>query len=134
MLRKILIGLAIAAMAAVPMGHAAESGYAPQISNEGGVKVTVTPPRIPDKAKTWDFQVTLETHTRGLGDDLVTSSLLIVDGKQHQPVSWEGAPPGGHHRKGLLRFKVISPQPQAMELQIHLAGDASPRKFKWLLK
>lgn len=146
MLRKILIGLAFAAIAAysnahdsgavriIAAGNAAELGNAPQISNERGVKVTVTQKNISSAAKTWDFQVVLETHTRDLSDDLAKSSVLIVNGKQYLPVGWEGAPPGGHHRKGLLRFKAIAPRPQAVELQIRLAGDASPRSYKWLLK
>lgn len=144
MRKQFLISLVFAAMAAyscihdsgvvriIAVSNAAE--LAPQISNERGVKVTVAPQGILSAAKTWDFQVVLETHTRDLGDDLAKSSLLIADGKQYLPLGWEGAPPGGHHRKGLLRFKAIIPQPQAMELQIRLADDVSPRSFKWLLK
>lgn len=145
-MRKQLIGLVVAAIAAyssiydsgiagiIAVSNAAELGYAPQVSNEHGVKVTVTPQNILSKAKTWDFQVTLETHTQDLSDDLAKSSVLIADGKQYLPLSWEGAPPGGHHRKGKLRFKAIAPPPASVELQIRLAGDASPRSFKWLLK
>lgn len=146
MRKQFLMGMVVAAMAAyscidgfgavrvIAAGNAAESGYAPQISNERGVKVTVTPPNISGEAETWDFQVALETHTQDLSDDLAKSSVLIVDGKQHLPMGWEGAPPGGHHRKGLLHFKAIAARPQLMELQIRLAGDGSPRSFKWSLK
>lgn len=135
MRKQFLIGLAFAVMAAaaVSMGYAAEPDYAPQVSNEGGVKVTVTP-RISSTAKAWDFQVVMETHARDLGEDLAKVSVLIADGRQYLPVGWEGAPPGGHHRKGKLRFKAIAPQPKSMELQIRLAGDASPRSFKWPVK
>lgn len=146
MRKQFLIGLAVMAIAAystthdsgavgiIAAGNAAESGYAPQISNERGVKVTVTPPNISGEAETWDFQLALETHTQDLSDDLAKSAVLIADGKQYLAVGWEGAPPGGHHRKGLLRFKAIAARPQLMELQIRLAGDPSPRSFKWLLK
>jgi hypothetical protein len=146
MRKQLLTGLVVAAMAAysctdgfgtvmiIAAGNAAEFGYAPQISNERGIKITVTRQNILSEAKTWDFQVTLETHTQDLSDDLAKSSLLIADGKQYLPLGWKGAPPGGHHRKGVLRFKTIAPQPRSMELQIRLAGDASPRSFKWLLK
>lgn len=146
MRKQFLTGLAVAAIAAysctdgfgtvriIAAGNAAELGYAPQVSNERGVKVTVIRPNILSEAKTWDFQVTLETHTQDLSDDLAKSSLLIADGRQYLPLGWKGAPPGGHHRKGVLRFKTIAPQPRSMELQIRLAGDASPRSFKWLLK
>ena len=146
MLKKLMMSFAFAAIAAyanthdsaafrvIAVGNAAEHGYTPQISNERGIKVTVTPQSISSEAKTWDFRVVLETHTQDLSDDLSKSSVLIADGKQYLPIAWEGAPPGGHHRKGLLRFKAIAPQPKSMELQIRLAGDASPRSFKWLQK
>lgn len=141
-----LIGLAVAAIAVysctdgfeivriIAASNAAELGYAPQISNEREIKVTATLQKIPGEAKTWDFEVVLETHTKALNDDLAKSSALIADGKQYLPLGWEGAPPGGHHRKGVLRFKAIATPPASVELQIRLAGDLSPRSFKWLLK
>ena len=144
MRKQFLMGLAVAAIAAyscihdsggvriIAVSNAAE--LAPQISNEREIKVTATLQNIPNEAKTWDFQVVLETHTKALNDDLAKSSVLIADGKQYLPLGWEGAPPGGHHRKGVLRFKAIAPPPASVELQIRLAGDPSPRSFKWLLK
>src|SRR3989338_4486646 len=146
MRNQFLIGLAVAAIAAysftggsgaagfIAISNAAELGYAPQVSNEREIKVTATLQNIPNETKAWDFEVVLETHTKALNDDLAKSSVLIADGKQYLPLGWEGAPPGGHHRKGVLRFKAIVPPPAAVELQIRLAGDPSPRSFKWLLK
>jgi hypothetical protein len=138
MLNKLLSGLAFAATIAfmhngfIANSYAAE--IAPQISNERSIKVTATLQDISADAKTWDFEVALETHTQDLSDDLIKSSTLVADGKRYLPLAWEGGTPGGHHRKGLLRFKATGPQPRSMELQIRLAGDASPRSFKWLLK
>jgi len=146
MRRQFLIGLVFAVIAAysyandsgvvklVAVSNAAELGYAPQVSNEREIKVTATLQNIPKKAETWDVEVTLETHTKALGDDLTKSSMLIAGGKQYMPLGWEGAPPGGHHRKGKLHFKAIAPPPDAVELQIRLAGDPAPRSFKWMLK
>lgn len=134
MLKELLNSLAVAATIAVsntPPVAAAGMEHAAQTSNERGIKVTVV--RQNQAAKTLDFEVTLETHTQPLSDDLAKAALLIADGKQYQPLSWEGAPPGGHHRKGVLRFEPIAPQPRSMELQIRLSGDASPRSFKWSL-
>jgi hypothetical protein len=136
MLRK-LLGLAITAMLVflcVPDVVAAEIGYAPQISDKQSIKITVAPRNILETTKNWDFEVTVESHTQDLSDDLTKSALLIADGKQYLPLGWEGAPPGGHHRKGLLRFKTITQRPSSIELQIRLADDATPRSFKWLLK
>lgn len=135
MLKNLPGSLAIAATIVffcIPAVAAAE--YVPQTSDVRGIKITVAPKDIQDKAQTWDFEVTAESHTRDLSDDLTKSSVLVVDGKQYLPAGWEGAPPGGHHRKGLLRFKAIVPKPGSVELQIRLAGDASLRSFKWMLK
>jgi len=146
MRKQFLIGLAFATIAAfsythdfgaakiIAVSNAAEIGYPPQVSNEREIKVTATLQANQNEAKTWDFEVSLETHTKALSDDLAKSSVLIADEKQYLPLGWEGAPPGGHHRKGRLRFKAIVPRPASVELQIRLAGDNSPRSFKWLLK
>ena len=146
MLKHILIAFAFASLTAfpcardcgvvkiIPASYAAEIGQAPQISDERGIKVTVTRQNASNEGQTWNFEVVLETHTGDLSDDLTKSSVLVADGKQYMPLGWKGAPPGGHHRKGLLRFKAIDPQPQSMELQIRLTGDPSPRSFKWQLK
>jgi hypothetical protein len=134
MLKRYLSGLALAAMAAgaISTSNAAEAGLAPQTSDERGVKVTVTPQALAQA--TWNFEVTLETHTQNLSDDLSRSASLVAEGKQYSPLGWEGAAPGGHHRGGLLRFKAIVPQPGLIELRIRLAGETSPRSFKWTLK
>ena len=137
MLKNLLGILAITAtlvFSCAPDVVAAEIGYAPQISDMQSIKITVAPRNILGTAKSWEFEVIVESHTRDLNDDLAKSAVLIADGKQYLPLLWEGAPPGGHHRKGLLRFKTIAPLPSSIELQIRLAGDAAPRSFKWLLK
>ena len=137
MLKILLMSVVVAATYLAPYASdsiAAETKYTPQVSEERGTKVTVMLQSIPNEAKTWDFELTLETHTQSLNDDLTKSAVLVADGKQYTPLSWEGAPPGGHHRKGLLHFRASVPQPRSMELQIRLAGDAAPRSFIWLLK
>lgn len=135
MLKQILSGCTLALMvaASLPQVNAAEARLASKTSNEREVKVTVTPRNISKEATTWEFEVTLETHTRPLGDDPAKISTLIVEGTKYAPLRWEGAPPGGHHRKGVLHFKAVKPQPHAVELQIRLAGDAAPRNFQWSL-
>jgi hypothetical protein len=146
MRKQFLISLVFTAIAAysytqdsgvveiIAVSNAAELEYAPQVSNEREVKITATLQNIPKEAKTWDFELSLETHTHALSDGMENSSVLIADGKQYKPVGWEGSPPGGHHRKGMLRFKAIVPQPASVELQVRLIGDPSPRSFKWQLK
>jgi hypothetical protein len=113
--------------------RAAEMAASAQTSNQGGVKITVQPRGFPPEAKTWDFAISLETHTQPLDDDLAKTATLLADGKPARPLGWEGTPPGGHHRKGVLRFEAITPLPQAVELQIRRTGEASPRVFRWPL-
>ncbi len=133
MLKQLLIVFTLAA-GVIAIGNAAETGLAAQTSDERGVKVTVSAMNLYKEVETWDFEVTLESHTQDLKIDMAKSSILIADGKQYAPLGWEGAPPGGHHRKGILRFKAITPKPASVELQIRLISDPSPRSFRWPLK
>ncbi len=102
-----------------------------QISSHSGVKITIEPKGFSQDAKTWDFAVTLETHTQDLDDDLAQSTTLLADGTLHRPLGWEGSVPGSHHRKGVLRFAAVKPLPQVVELQIRREGESTPRIFRW---
>lgn len=144
MIKRYLSGLIAAAafacagslgwFAAAGAAFAAESGYQPQSSMAQGVMVEVTPPDFAPAASVWDFVVSLQTHTHELHEDLAQSARLVAGGKQYAPLAWEGTPPGGHHRKGVLRFKAVMPRPQSVELQIPLSGESAPRSFKWQLR
>jgi hypothetical protein len=146
MRKQLMTGLAIAAIVSysgidgfwvaniIAVSDAAELGYASQVSNELGIKITATLQQIPEDATTWDFEMSLETHTHALSNGMEDSSVLIADGKKYKPLGWEGSPPGGHHRKGVLHFKAITPKPVSVELQIRLIGDPTPRSLKWRLK
>ena len=130
-LTTITAGILIALLAA----GALAAGLGAQHSSADGVTVTVTPQNISREAKSWEFKIVLETHSTDLSDDLTKSAALIDERViRYVPTGWEGAGPGGHHRTGVLRFKPISPQPQAMELRITRTGEAVPRSFKWQLK
>ena len=102
-------------------------------SNEQMVTVKVTPQDL--AAKSWEFQVVLDTHVQPLDDDLVKSSVLLDStGGRHEPLVWRGDGPGGHHRKGILVFAPLEPRPPAIELQLRRPGEAAPRAFKWQLQ
>ncbi len=132
--KHILSGLAAAALFLPWAGSAFAADMATQTRNADGVKVTVTLRKFTSDTKTIDFAVTLETHTHPLKEAMENVSVLIADGNQYPPLSWEGTPPGGHHRKGMLHFKAPSPLPAEVELQIGLEGDSTTRTFKWALK
>lgn len=113
----------------VALGAAAA---APQTSSQGGVVVRVTPGRLAPDAATWDFEVVFETHTAPLaGDPAQFAVLLDPQGRVHAPLRWDGDPPGGHHRKGVLRFKVLQPAPASVTLKIRGIGGVPERAFTW---
>jgi len=104
-----------------------------QTSSQSGVTVKVTPRTL--AAGTWEFEVVFDTHSQELTDDLEKTAVLVFDARaSHSPVKWQGDPPGGHHRKGVLEFKPVSPMPAAIELQIKRSGETAPRLFRWKLK
>ncbi|HSA88754.1 MAG TPA: hypothetical protein VLF42_02530 [Burkholderiales bacterium] len=114
---------------------AAQAQFATQRSSANGVTVAVTPINLAAGAKSWDFTVVLDTHSQDLSDDLVKSAVLLDDkGNQFKALAWEGAGPGGHHRKGVLKFNPVAPPPQALELRISRPGEAKARIFRWGLK
>lgn len=130
--RSLIFCALAAAIASAPLSAAGPGEtQAAQSSNVAGVKITVVPEGFPRDATTWDFAVTLETHTQDLDDNLVESATLLADGTPHRPLGWEGSPPGGHHRKGILRFTSVTPLPPAVELQIRRKAEPAPRVFRW---
>lgn len=97
-----------------------------QESSEGPVSVKVVPTALSS------YEITLDTHSGELDGDLVVLSELTDDkGNTYKPVSWEGDPPGGHHRSGVLKFKSLSPKPKSIELKIKDVGGIPERSFKW---
>lgn len=110
------------------------SGPSPQINKEGGVVVKVTPLRLAPGAETWEFEVVFDTHTVALAGNPARFSVLVdAQGGRHVPLQWEGDPPGGHHRKGVLRFKPEPGRDGMIELQIDGVGGVPTRLFRWPL-
>lgn len=128
-----------ALLAALAFGVGASAAgaadLAPRSSYVEGVSVAVTPKDVAVGAANWEFSVALNTHSQNLSDDLVKTAVLIdSQGARHAPTGWEGSPPGGHHRSGILRFKGLGAQADAIELQIQRPNEAAPRSFRWKLK
>jgi hypothetical protein len=110
------------ALAATPL--------APQVSNAAGVTVKVTPRDI--SGTSWEFEIVFDTHVRELDDDLLKTAVLLTgDGSEVAPTEWRGPPPGGHHRRGVLRFPALRPAPDPLALRLRLGGEAEPRMFRW---
>ena len=123
--------------ASLPLAMAQSSG-APKlaaVSNDaGGVRIVVTPKAFAAKSP-WEFDVVMDTHTKPLDDDLTKTAVLVVDGgKKYTPLAWQGDKPGGHHRKGVLRFPAPNEQVKSFELQFQGAGADNKRVFQWTMK
>ncbi|MBI2958816.1 MAG: hypothetical protein HYY28_00750 [Betaproteobacteria bacterium] len=121
--------------AVVLYGLGAVAAELPQQSSQaGGVTVRVKPADVSPAAATWRFEVVLETHSGDLSEDLARIAFMVdAAGRRYPAAGWEGDPAGGHHRKGVLQFKAMSPRPGAIELRILRPGEAAPRSFRWKL-
>jgi len=129
----VLAMVSVSVVAAPP--DSARPALAAQTNRAGGVTVTVTPKNLTPGAPSWNFEVTLETHTQPLSQDLTHAALLIdAQGLPQSPLAWEGDPPGGHHRHGLLRFRPPTGNPGVVELRILGVGGVAVRIFRWQLE
>jgi hypothetical protein len=122
-----------AALASVTQLLAA-TPLAPRTSDGGGVRVVVTPKAAEPGAAVWEFEVVMDTHTKPLDEDIAHAAVLVDDsGRQHPALAWQGDPPGGHHRKGILRFPLPAERSKIIELQISGVGGPGKRVFRWEL-
>ena len=125
-----LVAAAVLATA-VPMVFAG-SALAPQVSREGAVTVKVMPRTLAPAAATWDFEIVFDTHTAALtGDPAQFTVLVDAQGRTHAPLRWDGDPPGGHHRKGVLLFRVPDGRDGPIELRLNGVGGVATRSFRW---
>ena len=110
-----------------------EVTLSPQINSEGGVEVQALPSVSSDK-KTWSSEITLTTHSGSLDEDLAKISTLTNEkGEELIPLGWEGSPPGGHHRQGVLTFDSFLWSPKLVTLTLKsIAG--IERTFSWEVK
>ncbi|OGY97424.1 MAG: hypothetical protein A2128_00110 [Candidatus Liptonbacteria bacterium GWC1_60_9] len=100
-----------------------------QTNNEGAATISVAPRKSANDG--WEVEITLDTHSVELNDDLTKVAVLIVDNESYYPITWNGDPPGGHHREGVLIFDTINPTPPSVELKIKGVGGVPERSFKW---
>jgi len=133
MSRLISRTLALLALLALSAGAPAAGNLAPQSSSQSGVTVKVTPQSL--AGAEWAFEMVFDTHSQDLKDDPQKSAVLVVDGGAPLAASdWKGDAPGGHHRKGTLRFKAPAGSAANVELRLNRPGEPAPRVFRWKLR
>jgi hypothetical protein len=122
------------ALAVFMMGEGWAYPLDAQTDHQNAVTVVVTPLNLSPGAKQWDFEVSLSTHTVPLDHDMKRAAVLVDGaGNAHAPLAWEGDPPGGHHRKGVLQFQPLPTMPEFIELRISGVGSVAQRVFRWRL-
>lgn len=103
-------------------------------NDDGHVMVTVTPLDVARTSATWRFDVRFNTHVSPITQDMMAvTDLSGGKGHSERPAAWQGDPPGGHHRKGVLLFKGISPYPATVTVHIREVGGVPDRTFTWNL-
>ena len=101
-----------------------------QTNSNGPVTVKATPKFSSEIA----FEIALDTHSEELNADLIQAATLMDEnGKEYKPLRWEGDPPGGHHREGLLAFGAINRVPRTFKLIIRQVGGIAERNFLWVI-
>jgi len=125
--------LALLVILGLAGGASAAGNLSPQSSSQFGVTVKVTPRSL--AGTEWTFDVAFDTHSQELKDDPLKAAVVVADGgKPSSPTGWQGDGPGGHHRKGVLRFKAPAASPAGVELRLQRPGEAAPRVFRWQLR
>jgi hypothetical protein len=130
--RVLLVALVFGASMLGSAPSSAAAALAARSSDEAGVQVVVTPKALGQDVAVWEFNVVMDTHTKPLTDDLAKVAVLVDGaGRRYVPVAWQGDPPGGHHRKGVLQFSAPAERPKSVELQINGVGGVATRTFRW---
>ena len=137
--RRLAIVLAVTALsvcvAPLAMAQPAGAPALAAVSNDaGGVRVNIKPKGV-GAGLAWEFEIVMDTHTKPLDGDPTKTAVLIDDGgRRYMPLSWQGDAPGGHHRKGVLRFPAPTGRPTSFEIQIQGLGGVNTRVFQWTMK
>jgi hypothetical protein len=110
------------------------NAYESITSRANNVTVDVVPVQLAS-GKPAKFEVRMNTHSVPLEQDLVVVSTLKDDlGGNYKPVKWEGSPPGGHHRRGVLEFPVLKGSPKSVKLVIREVAGVPERIFEWKIE
>jgi len=117
------------------LGLALAAGEYEKISSqENMVRVEVAPKQLAF-GRPAKFEVRMNTHSVSLNQDIVAISILKDnDGREYLPVSWDGSPPGGHHRSGILEFPGLEGSPNSVTLVIREIANVPERIFEWKVK
>ena len=107
------------------------SAYKTKSSKENRVRVDVRPVQLlPGKPA--KFEIRMNTHSGDLSQDLLAvCTLKDSSGREYLPINWDGSPPGGHHRSGVLEFSELAEGAESITLVIREVANVPERVFNW---
>lgn len=124
---------ALTTLAAVLLIAAASQAlaYDRQSNSENGVRVDVVPVQL-ENGLNVRFEMRLNSHSIELDQNLKDACVLKDDlGNTYPAVGWNGSPPGGHHRDGMLLFPELSQDCGSVTLVVKGVADVTERSFTW---
>jgi hypothetical protein len=130
----IIFSLALVVSSGVLQPQAASVQLQEPSAGVNRVTVEVTPINF-EYGKPVVFDVALNTHSVSLDFNVDEISLLRDGlGNTNNALSWEGTPPGGHHRNGRLTFPSVPEGAKSIELVLAGISNVPERVFKWSLE
>ena len=117
------------------MGSLIEAGaYEYKSSDENSVRVGIIPEQLAP-GKQAKFNIKMNTHSVELNQDMAAVSILKDDkGHEYRPIRWDGSPPGGHHRSGVLEFPGIGKGAKSVTLYVKDIANVPERIFEWKIE
>lgn len=109
------------------------SALTPQENSGGEVDIKVTPLILKAGEKP-QFEIEFNTHSVELDFD-ISQIASLTDEKLNAYTSstWEGSPPGGHHRKGILTFSSPLASTSSVNLILRDISGIAARQFSWII-
>jgi hypothetical protein len=65
---------------------------------------------------------------------VAVSALKDNKGHEFTATAWQGSPPGGHHRKGVLEFQDLADNTESITLVIREIDNVPERIFNWRIE
>ena len=108
--------------------------YKTKSNKENQVRVDVRPVQL-SPGKPAKFEIRMNTHSGDLSQDLIAvCTLTDSSGREYRPINWDGSPPGGHHRSGVLEFSDLGEEAKSITLVIREVANVPERIFNWSIE